>query len=290
MMRRDEVGLALLIVLWALALGSGTVLAAASAMTYWRTAAENRIALNRERWAQEACLALIQAEFEAGARTLRSDTLQVARGTWCAVEDLDPSLRINLNLADSVTLTRLLGRSAGTALFRWRVGESDGPISVAPWSPEPGPQVHGGRTTSGPGGRLLRHVRELARVPGVPDATRSSIRDLVTIRGDGRVDLNRAPAAVVRALSALSPAEADRLLRLRGAGRSFGGIEDLLLRVPMDSLAAPALAAQLRFGPAERVVRVVSGVRGPAALPVSAMTVTLRGRGDALVVLRREVE
>lgn len=289
MRRFDRGGFALLAVLWALALGSAVALATGRVAEHGRLAALNRMALTRAYWAQEACLATLRADYGPGREELRLDTLDLGRGTWCAASDRDPAARVNLNVADSATLVRLFGVRGAAGLLDWRdaddLARSEGAESE--WY-----RADGRRTPrNGP----LESDRELLRIRGIDAERYRAVRSLITVRGDGRIDVDRAPSEVLRALSWLDRRAVDRILLLRAAGRDFESLTSLRAALDPSGRGASGLdvaeiADRLTFADGARWVEIVGGVRHSERPIESRMAVALLDQRGELTVLRREVE
>jgi len=77
---------------------------------------------------------------------------------------------------------------------------------------------------------------ELARVPGVGDALALALAPYVTVVGDGLVDVNAAPEAVLAALPGVGAGKAQALLARRDAGEVFASVDEF--RPPAGSGAA----------------------------------------------------
>ncbi|MEN8376794.1 MAG: helix-hairpin-helix domain-containing protein, partial [Gemmatimonadota bacterium] len=95
-------------------------------------------------------------------------------------------------------------------------------------------------------------VTELRHVRGVSAETYAVIAPMIAVTGDGRVNLNTAPAPVMAALPGLSPSAATRIETLRASGRQFSSVYDVALRLPQaerESIEArlPALVARTTF-------------------------------------------
>jgi general secretion pathway protein K len=67
----------------------------------------------------------------------------------------------------------------------------------------------------------ISRFAELARVPGVDDSLALAVAPYVTIWGDGVIDINAAPEAVLAALPGIGRAVAQRIVARREAGEIF---------------------------------------------------------------------
>ena len=288
-------GFALLSVLWliaALAMVAGTSLALA------RTGAQasrNRILLTRAGWAREACLEILLGRYAQAANqpivakladlAPALDSVDLGRGTWCDVTLDDPASRLNLNLADAEQLRAVLGTdSLVDALLDWR--DPDGvprPAGAeASW--------YRAHRRIPPRNGALASVKELGLVRGFESL---SLDGLLTTRGNGTVNLNAAPALVIRAALQLPEETVAMLIRRRSQGRQVTSVDELL------ALASPSarqilsgryqeLVQRSAFAPSE-IVASVSGHVGNSPLGAT-MYATLVPLPDRLAVIRRETE
>ena len=99
-------GFALLAVLWVVAVAGATVTAAALSLRTAETAAFNRLALARARWAAEACANIAEARSATSAFE-RGDTISLGRDARCAWQVQDPAAGLDVNLASGASFTRL---------------------------------------------------------------------------------------------------------------------------------------------------------------------------------------
>jgi hypothetical protein len=191
--------------------------------------------------------------------------VDLGRGAWCEVRIEDPAARINLNLADSLTLGRLLERPDHTAtLLDWR--KRHGPLAA---------------------------VAELRFVAGFDSSSVAMLAQVATTRGSGAVNVNEASPEVLDAIVDL-PHEAIEILRSRRRlSRSVGSLDELLALSsrPTRELMLQDYAgwlARLAFAPAGLVAQVTGGIKGTPI--TSTATLTLAPVADRLAVLRRESE
>lgn len=273
----NERGFALVTVLWLLAALS---VFAGGSMTAARLdirAAQNRIALERAEWAAEACTAILSQRYAQDQTATSTDTVNLGGDTWCHASIKDPSARLNINGADDQTLKRF-----------FREGNN--------------PKGHGG----GPGGALrnlrpavvpdprprFAAVAELRNVDGIDEQRLKDLTSLLTVRGDGRVNLMTADARIIRSLSMLTRAQADRIVSWRstaGPAPDHTGIAAVLeqAEIPLSAEAYRALVQQTSLAP---TVLVIEAAGGFDALPIrGTRTITTIPVGRRLAVLRREV-
>lgn len=265
-------GFALLAVLWLVA-ALGTIAAVGlAAGRMGQGATRNRILLTRAAWAREACVAIILADFaeDTAAQAARRpmDALgpvDLGRGAWCDARIEDPAARINLNLADSVTLMRLLEHSELTAALLDR------------------------RRQSGP----LAAVAELRFVAGIDSTTMDRLALFATTRGSGAVNVNEASPEVLGAIVDL-PREALEILQSRRrVGRPVGSLDELLALAsrPTREMMLHDYAgwlSRMTFAPAQFVAHVTGGIAGTPI--TSRATLTLAPVANRLAILRRESE
>jgi type II secretory pathway component PulK len=265
-------GFALLAVLWLLAALGIVAAVGLAAGRMGAGATRNRMLLTRAGWAREACVAILHARVGedslALAPTLRLRGLppvDLGRGTWCAARLEDPAARLNLNVADSATLARLLG------------------------SPERAAAVLDRRRRTGP----LADVAELGSLPGFDSATVARLADLATVRGSGAVNVNEASAEVLGVMAGLPQDARDVVLRRRRTGHPVANLDELLALS-----ARPTREAMLRdygewlarvtFSSGSLVAWVTGGVAGTPI--TSTVALTLAPVAGRLAVLRRESE
>jgi type II secretory pathway component PulK len=120
--------------------------------------------------------------------------------------------RLDLNRTDAVTLK---------GLFSEFTSESRAEAIVAAIKQEP-----------------LMRLAELGRLPGVDDSLALSVAPYLTVWGDGLVDINAAPAAVLAAVPQIGPAAARSIVRRRDAGEVFSSPGDIAHKSA--SAAAPS--------------------------------------------------
>lgn len=89
-----------------------------------------------------------------------------------------------------------------------------------------------GNPESGAGPRPFQHIAELRAIRGIDDdawygdGDAPGLRDVITTYGDGRVNINTAPGAVLRCLPDVSPDTVDDLLAARNGPDGVAGTGD----------------------------------------------------------------
>lgn len=254
-------GAALLVVLWLLvALGGVAALALAGVRTSVR-ATQNRLILLRAGWAAEACLQL-QA---AGAREARPpasglDSVDLGQGAWCRLTVEYPASRLHVNRATEEALHAVVGDSALVTLL----------LAARP----------------------LPALAALGFRQGLDVATVAALSGLLTVRGSGIIDWNRAPARVLLSLPGMDAA-GTRAVVERRALRPFASVDEALSVLPPATRERvlrryPEVVAQSAVTSPELVSRAEGHV-GASPL-VARVTATLVLAGNRLALLRREVE
>src|SRR6266566_9025823 len=97
-------GFALLAVLWTLTAITMLTGAAMAVARVGSTTTRNRVLLTRAAWAREACGEILQARYAQDPSVRRLDSVDLGRNTWCTATLEDPSIKLNLNLADRAAL------------------------------------------------------------------------------------------------------------------------------------------------------------------------------------------
>jgi type II secretory pathway component PulK len=118
-------GFALLTVLWLVALLGGVTGGLLMLVRREQRSSANREAITRIRWADDACLAILQARYAKQPDVRVVDSIDLGRGVWCRVAVTDLAARVNLNTASGAMLRALLGSvSPAAAIMVWRVADS----------------------------------------------------------------------------------------------------------------------------------------------------------------------
>lgn len=246
-------GTALVMVLWLIVLLAGVAAVGMGGTRSGVGAARNRIALLRAAWAREACLAILLTRADrVPDDSLTPDRvglepIDLGQEVWCAARASDPSERVQVNLAAPAMLQSLCGDSAYAIIAQGR-----------PWP----------------------------AVEALPEQL-AMCRPLLSARGPGRINLNRAARAVLQALPGMDAAGAAAIV----ARRPFRTLDEALAALP-EPARAQVLARYDAFQAAAALraeVLVVEVVGASGRPPLSAtMTVTLVPAGGRLAVTRRE--
>jgi hypothetical protein len=181
---------------------------------------ENRRAIARGFWAREACIAMIEAQGPGRGEFWDADTLRFERGVWCAVSVERLDHRVNVNSAEDSMLRRVLqSDSLVDALLDWRDADDERRPLGAETSD------YRARRNLPPRHGPLASLEELAFVRGFDERTVETLRTVLTASGPGTIDVNTAPARVLRALP-LPSSSIDALL-VRRTGSPFGSTAEL---------------------------------------------------------------
>jgi type II secretory pathway component PulK len=279
-------GFALVTTLWVVAALGVLVTVGLAAADVDRQASENRMLLRRAEWAGRACLAMVRGRYRPGATRLETEMVDLGRGAWCRAYQLDPTARLNLNLADSVGLARVLGdNTLAAAVLDWRdpdAEERDGGAEL---------EWYRGQGRPTPRNGPFAAVSELLLVRGFEEASQASLETLFTVRGDGRIDPNTAPLPVLRGISPLPEAGVDRLVRLRQGGTHFEDVEEVGVAsgTVMGAARFRELSNRLVFSPSEHAVRVIGGASNGGRTIRATLTASVSTAGGRLTVRRLEV-
>jgi general secretion pathway protein K len=146
---------------------------------------------------------------------------------WFQVEMLDLNSRIDLNVSDELVLRAffegLFGERLGSelldALQDWK-DENDSP---RPQGAEAAEYLAAGSVFVPPN-RPLQRLDELTRIKGFTDSIANVLAPLVTIRSNGRVNINTAPEPVV---AAVTGSTGRSLLGIRDQMGTFGTLNDV---------------------------------------------------------------
>jgi len=271
-MNRADGGFALITVLWIVAALAMLVTVGLADSDIGRVAAENRLLSRRALWAERACLAVARARLQESAPSLAVDSADLGGGVWCRAIPLDPAARVNPNLVDSAALARVLGDVSQTAAILDWIDADDAARdggAEATWYRDMGRAI--------PRNAPLADVAELPLVRGLEHLTPEQLDLVFTVRGDGRIDPNRAPVEVLRALTALPTGSASRIARVRRGGTRLDDAEEVATAsgARLDAAAFRALVGQTVFDDHVRVVRLVGGATRGGRTFSSASTATL---------------
>lgn len=280
-------GSALLGALWLSVLLAGLTGAVLGAARLGAATTSNRVALTRAAWAAEACLAAVQERYAEEGKLDTVMTLELGEGLGCRSVVEDPGSRVNLNRAGSEMLGAVLGRpELAAALLDWR-------------DPDDEPRAAGAERdwyeTAGadpPRNGPLAAVEELAFIRGFDDSVLARLEPLVTVEGDGHVNLNTAPAAVLRTLPGFGAEAVGVVLARRHSRSGWTGLEEVVYALAPTAREAltsryQELAALVQGGSARLVLHVEAVAGG--ARPVHRMDVTVAPAGERLAIVSRRV-
>ena len=280
-------GFALLAVLWTLAAITMLTGAAMAVARLGSTTTRNRVLLTRAAWAREACGEILQARYAQDPSVRRLDSVDLGRNTWCTATLEDPSVKLNLNLADRAALVTVfqavvrhsaLVDSLVDALLDWR-------------DPDQVRRPFGDESSTNRNGPLA-DVWELRYVRGFTDSLIAGLTPFLTTRGTGAINVNAAPPQVLEALPGMTE-EAVRVLIMH-RGQTALPNADVLVGLLSASARQALLASYAEFvrvavfAPPQLIAVVTGGVRGMALKGrVTLTTVPVAGR---LAVIKRETE
>src|SRR6266480_441214 len=280
-------GFALLAVLWTLTAITMLTGAAMAGARLGSTTTRNRVLLTRAAWAREACAEILQARYGQDPSVRRLDSVDLGRNTWCTAELDDPSVKVNLNLADRaalVTVFQAVVRRSGAvdslvdALLDWR-------------DPDQVPRSLGDESSGNRNGPLA-DVWELRYVRGFTDSLVGTLARVLTTRGTGAINVNAAPQEVLATLPGMTEETARTLIMHRGEAPlpNADVLAGLLSPSSRRALLAsyPEFVRSATFAAPQLVGIVTGGVRGaPLVARVMLTVVPVAGR---LAVIRRETE
>jgi type II secretory pathway component PulK len=184
-------------------------------------------------------LGRMPAEFAGGASQFRAQVLNL-------------NARLDLARSDTTVLVALLSQFVAPARARAIVAElRDAPVT---------------------------RFGELARLPDVGDALALTLAPYVTVSGDGLVDVNAAPAAVLASLPGVGAGKAAALIARRDAGEVFTSVD--AFRPPVGSAGAVSVNGILMTIAPSRLMIVSRGwQRGdPLTHEIQAVYGVLGGR------------
>jgi type II secretory pathway component PulK len=253
----DRRGFALLTVLWLVAL-LGTVTGGLLIMVRReQRLAVNRITMTRARWAEDACLAILEARYVHQPGIREVDSTDLGAGSWCRATVVDLAARVNLNTADRMLLGAALGSdSLAEAVLDWRDGDSVPGVGGAERT------GYAARQRDGPRNAPFRSVAELTLVRGFEQAPVARLESLFTVEGDGRINPFLVHPSILRGLPGLD-AEAIHALTL---GQPVGSLDELSARLSPASRGRISasyrqLTTLLTFQPSWLEVHLEAGVR-----------------------------
>jgi len=280
-------GFALLAVLWTLTAVTVLTAAALAGARLGSATTRNRVLLARAGWAREACAEILEARYAQDPSVRDLDSVDLGRGTWCSATLDDPSVKLNLNLADRPALVTVfhavvhraaLVDSLVDALLDWR-------------DPDAVPRPFGDESSGNRNGPFA-DVWELRYVRGFTDSLVAELTPFLTTRGTGAINVNAAAREVLAALPGITEETVSVLLMHRGSAMlaNADALAGLLSPTARATLLAsyPEFVRAAVFAPPQLVGVVTGGVRGtPITARVTLTTVPVAGR---LAVIRRETE
>jgi len=219
--------------------------------------------------------------------TWKLDSVDLGRGTWCAGTLEDPSVKLNVNLADRaalLTVFQAVVRRSGAAdslvdaLLDWRDSDTD--------ARRFGDESSGNR--NGP----VADVWELRYVRGFSDSLVMTLAAFLTTRGSGAINVNAAPPEVLVTLPGMTE-EAIRMVVMHRRDEpltSADALAGLLSPSARRALLAsyPEFVRSATFAASQLVGTVTGGVRGTPL--VARVTLTMVPVAARLAVIRRETE
>jgi type II secretory pathway component PulK len=260
MIRSDvrRAGFTLITVLWLVTLLSAVVALGLARVRLEYQATANRITLTRAHWAAYACIGIAQARWRQG-RAFDTTNIDLGRATFCRSRLVDPTTRLNINVAPRELLATFVGDSAARLIVARRRG---GPIF----------DLH-----------ELTDDSELFE----------QMLELLTVDGPGTINANGASGRVLAVLPGLTPEAVERLLtdRIRSPPRS---LDDLLAVLsPPASAALTAhhgdLTRMLTFAPPQLILTAAGWVGDdPAQLAVTIEQLVVP-LPDRLAVVRQRL-
>lgn len=280
-------GFALLAVLWTLTAIAMLTAVAMAVARLGSTTTRNRVLLTRATWAREACGEILLARYAQDPSLHQLDSVDLGRNTWCTAALEDPSVKLNLNLADRAALVTVfeavVRRSAAVdslvdALLDWR-------------DPDTVPRPFGDESSGNRNGPLA-DVWELRYVRGFTDSLVGALTPFLTTRGTGAINLNAAPPEILATLPGMTD-EAIRMVIMHRRETPLPNADALVgLLSPTGRRALlasyPEFVRSAVFATPQQLATVIGGVRGtPLVARVTLTMVPVAGR---LAVIRRETE
>jgi type II secretory pathway component PulK len=245
-------GFALVAALWVIVALTSVVGLGVATTTLGQRTTVNRITLTRGRWAAEACLAITQRRW---LQHHLSDTgsIDLGRSAHCRWRIDDPGARINVNTADLDVLERLLGDSLRVDSFV----------------------------------RTRRELRFIS-VMQLPE----ELRSVLTVEGNGSVNLNAASARVLAALPGMTGEAVERIIERRQLGKPLNSLDELAGALSPSARASllaryQDLARIAVFTPGQLLITTTGTIEHQAPqATIELVTVPLP---DRLAVIRRRL-
>lgn len=279
-------GFTLLATLWFLALLTTVTGGILTLAQLERGAAINRVAIERGRWAAEACLAIAGALAAAEDPPSRIDPVDLGGGTWCRGEIEDLGGRIPATASFGETLGKLIDEpERAAALLDW----VDSDDATRAGGAERDWYRQAGRRD--PRNAPLADLEELRLIRGFDSTAVRRVSPFLTTRNAARINANVAPREVLAALPGFDPTSAGLIVDRRARGVRFENLDDLLATLPTSLRVGPLarygeLAGLLVFGPERLELRLEGHVaEAPIIARLTVVAVPIQGR---LAVLTRE--
>lgn len=309
MTARKRSGFALIAVLWVVVVIGVLFVELQLAARFTRTAAANERSAVRMRWAARAGLAReLEVIDRRIGRNLAGTSLTVGGdsvlapiefeidGTSVRVLAQDSRARVNLNRAghlelrrlfDGVGLTTAAADSLADAILDWR----DGDDLRRPRGAETA-EYQSLRPPSRPRNGPFDAVEEVAGVWGMTAERFRRIAPYLTVSGDGRVNVNTAPAPVLLTIPTIDAGAAQALVRRR-ARAPFGNIYELLGALPLSARSEARarlgeITDRVAFTPRE--LEITSEASSPGTPARAALHANVLFSGSSAVSLLRVVE
>jgi len=252
-------GFALLAVLWVIAALVAIVGMGVGATRLGQYGADNRLDLERGRWAAEACLAIAEARW-VEHHVSDSATIDLGRTAACQWRVDDPTARLNVNTVSRAILIRA-AQSVGLG-----PGTVDSLVANRPYE-------------------------DTAQVRSVLEAD-TVLLLLLTVDGPGTINVNAAPLAVLLALPGFGDEAAEQLAASVRIRQPITSLDQLISSTPGgrgELLAHYAeLSALITFTTSQRLLtaRGWVGEAGGLHATIEELVVPLPER---LAVIRRRV-
>jgi len=297
-------GFALLATLWVLAVLAGLAVTVMAVARSERRATANAATEARARWALSAALAVLVDDLSGGSAELSAASLN--RPGDSTVQALivqlnhlearvavsDARSRVNLNLADSLQLQRLFevaGLPADQALTRT--------AAVLDWRDADGVRRPRGaeaaeyaalRPPGAPRNGPFESAADLEEVLGLSEGLVAQLRPWVGTGGDGRINVNTAPAPVLATLPGVSLDGAHRLVARRREG-AFRNVFELVGALPPEDANRirrdlDHFRGRIAFSPRELELTITAAAGGAVVGRLRA--VVRMGGGTTLEILR----
>jgi type II secretory pathway component PulK len=143
------------------------------------------------------------------------------------------------------------------------------------------------------GGRPWPEVEAIAGSTEISGHQRELLVNLLTVRGEGRINLSRADARVLRAVPGISEDAARRIVERRTAGWVFNSTDEVLaVLAPAERQAVLARYTEFVHVATTRTSVLIARATGFAGAPPleATATVTLIPAGNRVAIVRWESE